>query len=152
MGVMLTELAEEFIVEAEKKSLALHLHIPKKEQFIVTADAGKIRQVLSNLLDNALKYTPKGEVNVYLEKDDVHGVVLVKVKDSGIGLSPDDIHHLFGKFTRGSGGQKENTDGSGLGLYVAKKMLEAHRGTIWVDSEGSGKGSTFVIQLLAEEQ
>ncbi len=152
VGAMLTELAEEFMVEAEKKKLALHLHIPKKELFIVTADSGKIRQVLSNILDNSLKYTPKGEVNVFLERDNVHGVVLVKIKDTGIGLSSDDIHHLFGKFTRGTGGQKENTDGSGLGLYVAKKMLEAHRGNIWVDSEGPGKGSTFVIQLLAEEQ
>ncbi len=69
------------------------------------------------------------------------------MKDTGIGLSQDDIHHLFGKFTRGIDGQRQNTEGSGLGLYVAKKMLEAQSGKIWVDSEGPGKGSTFAIEL-----
>ena len=64
-----------------------------------------------------------------------------------VGLSQDDIHHLFGKFTRGAEGSKVNTSGSGLGLYVAKKMMEEHKGNIWVDSEGKGKGSVFCIEL-----
>ncbi len=152
LHAMLTDLTDEFRKEAKEKKLKLTFTRPEKTSFIVTADDGKIRQIFSNILDNAIKYTPKGEVTVSLEKDNAQGTVITRVKDSGIGLSQDDIHHLFGKFTRGSGGQKEHTSGSGLGLYVAKKMLEAQHGKIWIDSEGPGKGSTFVVELLAEEE
>ena len=148
---MLSDLITEFISFADKKGLTLDFSAPDKGDFVVTADEGKIRQIFSNLIDNGIKYTPKGMVLVTLEKDNARGVITVKFKDSGIGLSQDDIQHLFGKFTRGSQGQRENTDGSGLGLYVAKKMLEAQHGKMWVDSEGTGKGATFVVELLAEE-
>jgi signal transduction histidine kinase len=152
VGAMVSDLIVEFTPVAEKKGLTLELDLPKNDNFIATADDGKIRQIFSNLIDNAIKYTPKGQVLVSAEKNYVSGTVLVKIKDSGIGLSQEDIHNLFGKFTRGSVGSKHNTDGSGLGLYVAKKMVEAQKGKIWVDSEGSGKGSTFVVELVAEEQ
>jgi signal transduction histidine kinase len=89
-------------------------------------------------------------VAVGIARDEERGIIMVHIKDTGIGLSQDDIHHLFGKFTRGSGGQRQNTEGSGLGLYVAKSMLEAQKGNIWVDSEGPGKGSTFFVELRAE--
>ncbi len=152
LHAMLTDLTDEFRKEAKEKKLKLTFTRPEKTSFIVTADDGKIRQIFSNIIDNSIKYTPKGEVTVSLEKNDTQGTVIARVKDSGIGLSQDDIHHLFGKFTRGSGGQKEHTAGSGLGLYVAKKMLEAQHGKIWIDSEGPGKGSTFAVELLAEEE
>ncbi len=148
---VLTDIVGEYFTIADEKNLTLDFTFADNIQFIATADEGKIRQIISNVLDNSIKYTPKGTVVVSLEKDEARGVVIIKLKDTGIGLSQDDIHHLFGKFTRGSGGQKENTAGSGLGLYVAKKMLEAMHGKIWVDSEGPGKGSTFVIELLAED-
>ena len=151
IAATVSDLVDEFTTVATQKNLQLYLTVPKNEPFIVTADEGKVRQILSNLIDNSIKYTPAGSVHISLEKDNVRGMIIIKLKDTGIGLSHDDIHHLFGKFTRGSGGQKQNTDGSGLGLYVAKKMLEAHNGTIWVDSPGTGKGSTFIIELLAEE-
>jgi len=152
LHAMLTDLTDEFRKEAKEKKLKLTFARPEKTSFIVTADEGKIRQIFSNILDNAIKYTQKGEVTISIEKNEVQGTVITRMKDSGIGLSQDDIHHLFGKFTRGSGGQKEHTAGSGLGLYVAKKMLEAQHGKIWIDSEGPGKGSTFAVELLAEEE
>ena len=114
------------------------------------ADEGKIRQIISNLIDNSIKYTPQGSVRLILSKEPQKGefgMIHLQIKDTGIGLSQDDIHHLFGKFTRGAEGQKVNTSGSGLGLYVAKKMMEEHKGNIWVDSEGKGKGSVFSIEL-----
>lgn len=148
---MLADIEEEFAPIAKKKGLDLKFKLTSKESFFVTADEGKIRQIFTNLIDNSLKYTPKGGVTVSIEKNEEGGKVIVRIRDTGIGLSQDDIHHLFGKFARGEGGQKQFTDGSGLGLYVAKKMIEAHHGKIWVDSPGVGKGSEFVVELLHEE-
>ena len=150
VGAMIADLGEDFAQVAKNKKLKFAVRVPKKDKFIATADEGKIRQIFSNLIDNSIKYTPKGSVEVAVARDEERGMIIVNIKDTGIGLSQDDIHHLFGKFTRGSGGQKQNTDGSGLGLYVAKSMLEAQKGNIWVDSEGAGRGSTFFVELRAE--
>ncbi|OGZ05143.1 MAG: hypothetical protein A2845_02380 [Candidatus Lloydbacteria bacterium RIFCSPHIGHO2_01_FULL_49_22] len=150
VGTMITDLTEEFIPVARLKNIRLQADVPTSEKFIVNADDGKLRQVLSNLIDNSIKYTPQGGVDISVETLLERDLILIKIKDTGIGLSQEDIHHLFGKFTRGSEGQRHNTDGSGLGLYVAKKMLEAQGGNVWVDSEGPGKGSTFIIELHKE--
>ncbi len=150
LGKMVRELVDDFHVTAGKKNIELSVAIPSDANFYVVADEGKIRQILSNLIDNSIKYTPQGSVKIILEKEPEkgdHGFVHLMIRDTGIGLSQDDIHHLFGKFTRGSEGSKVNTSGSGLGLYVAKQMMEKHQGNIWVDSEGKGKGSTFSIEL-----
>ena len=147
---MVVDIVQDFHVAAGEKKLDVETDIPDGIKFNVVADEGKIRQIISNLLDNAIKYTPQGSVRVILKKEPTHGedgMILLQIKDTGIGLSQDDIHHLFGKFTRGAEGSKVNTSGSGLGLYVAKKMMEEHKGNIWVDSEGKGKGSVFCIEL-----
>lgn len=148
---MLKDIEEEFTPIAKKKDLALNFITENEGVFIVTADKGKVRQIFTNLIDNAIKYTPEGSVSIILGKNNEQGTVVVRIKDTGIGLSTDDIHHLFGKFARGEGGQKQYTEGSGLGLYVAKKILEAHHGKIWVDSPGVGKGAEFTVELLDEE-
>ena len=147
---MVVDLVEDFHVVAGEKKIDLATDIPDGVQFNVVADEGKIRQIISNLLDNSIKYTPEGSVRVILSKEPQKGedgMVHLQIKDTGIGLSQDDVHHLFGKFTRGVEGSKVNTSGSGLGLYVAKQMMEKHQGNIWVDSEGKGKGSVFSIEL-----
>ncbi|MDO8520622.1 MAG: HAMP domain-containing sensor histidine kinase [bacterium] len=152
IGILVADLIGEYGSIAKKRGLTLDVNFPNDKLLLATADESKIRQVLSNLIDNALKYTEKGGVRLILEKDGEKGVIRVTVKDTGMGLSQDDIQNLFQKFGRGSRGQKQFTEGSGLGLYVAKKMLESHKGgKLWVDSEGVGKGSTFVLELLAEE-
>ena len=150
MRSMITDLVEEFTPAAEKKGLKIDMQFAQKDSFVVHADEGKIRQVISNILDNSIKYTPKGKLSLTLEKDSARGVVSVHITDTGIGLAQNDIYHIFGRFTRGAAGRKENTEGSGLGLYIAKKMIESQRGKIWVDSPGPGKGSTFVIELPLE--
>jgi signal transduction histidine kinase len=149
---MLSELRDEFIKKAEVKGLTLEFIDPGAGSFLVSADDGKIRQCFSNLIDNSIKYTPKGGITISLEKDEAKSKVTCRIKDTGIGLSQEDIHHLFAKFARGTEGQKHNTEGSGIGLYVAKKMIEAQHGNIWIDSEGPGKGSTFVIELSTKVQ
>lgn len=150
-GAMVADVANDLRPKAEENGLVLNLIVPEGESFRIIADEGKIRQVLSNLIDNAIKYTPTGGITVTLMKDTSTGQIHCTLRDTGIGLSQDDLHHLFGKFARGEGGAKMRADGSGLGLYVAKRMIEAHRGTIWVDSEGVGRGSIFTVTFLTEE-
>ncbi len=147
IGNMVTDLGGDFAQVAHIKGLNFTVEIPEGEQFVVMADDGKLRQIFSNLIDNAIKYTPSGKVSVSLNRDTERNMVVMRLTDTGIGLSQDDIHHLFGKFARGSGGQRQNTEGSGLGLYVAKRMLEAQGGKMWVDSRGVGQGSTFFVEL-----
>jgi signal transduction histidine kinase len=147
VGTMVADLGGDFAQVAHQKGLEFSVEIPKDERFVVMADDGKLRQIFSNLIDNSIKYTPHGRVTVSLSRDTERNMVVMRLLDTGIGLSADDIHHLFGKFARGSGGQRQNTEGSGLGLYVAKRMLEAQGGKMWVDSLGVGQGSTFFVEL-----
>jgi signal transduction histidine kinase len=111
----------------------------------VYADMGKIKQVIGNILDNSIKYTPHGSITVSVY--DVANKIKVAVSDTGIGIAAEDITRLFSKFTRAKDAFRTNVIGTGLGLYVAKQMIEAQNGKIWVESHGLGKGSTFFIEL-----
>ncbi len=148
---MLTEIFEEFMPIADKKGLTLDLTLCD-ERIVVDADEGKLRQIFSNLIDNAIKYTPQGSIMISLDDDKENERVICHIKDTGIGLSQDDIHQLFTKFARGTQGQRENTEGSGLGLYVAKRLLQAMGGDIWVDSDGPGKGCLFTVAIFYGEK
>ena len=153
--VDMRELIEDTIEEArgsaEDKNVTFQVQIEPDQSFLVWADRGKIQQVLSNLVDNAIKYTPQGYVKISLHHDVGKNLVRIVISDNGIGIRKEDLTILFGKFARGSEVQKVFTDGSGLGLYVAKQMILAHKGKIWVESEGIGKGSTFSIELLDKD-
>lgn len=111
----------------------------------VDADADKIKDVVLNLIDNAIKYSPQGSVHVFAEAN--NAVVHVMVKDTGVGIAPVEAKNLFSKFVRGSGIARVEPNGSGLGLFIAKKIVEEHGGRIWVESEGEGKGSTFQFEI-----
>tara|TARA_B100000508_G_scaffold60333_1_gene47116 strand:- start:158035 stop:159669 length:1635 start_codon:yes stop_codon:yes gene_type:complete len=128
---------------AEKKALGLTFTGAGK--ILVNADVGKIKQVIANLVDNSIKYTPSG--NVTVKATMFEGKARVTVSDTGVGLAKEDIGDLFNKFIRARGANKINTSGTGLGLYVAKQMIEAHKGKIWAESEGKGKGSRFIFEL-----
>lgn len=130
-------------------------------------DVGKIKQVIGNIIDNSIKYTPRGSIQVSLKKETqnakrvtynvgVEGVqntegqnnkILITVADTGIGISKETLPTLFEKFSRAKDASKTNTTGTGLGLYVAKQMVEAHGGRIWAESDGVGKGSRFKVEL-----
>lgn len=147
---MIKGLLDEFKVALKggDKKLELIFKVDEKEDFTVTADYEKMRQVIGNLIDNAVKYTHQGFVEILLEKDLAQEKVVVKVKDSGIGMNKETLSRIFEKFTRaGEGVFQLHTEGVGLGLYIAKEILKAHDGKIWAESEGVGKGSAFYIEL-----
>lgn len=107
-----------------------------------------IRQVFMNVIDNASKYTKKGGVDITIKLNGKY--VETIVKDTGVGISKEDQRRLFEKFTRGKNAIKENASGSGLGLFIAKKIIEKHHGKISFFSEGIGMGSTVTISLPAK--
>jgi PAS domain S-box-containing protein len=112
--------------------------------FYASVDPDHFREVVNNLIDNAIKYTPKGSVIVDVNADDSN--VTVSIQDSGIGIPKEDIPHLFQKFYRVDNSDTREIGGTGLGLYIARRIIEQHSGQIWVESEFK-KGSTFYIQI-----
>ncbi|MBD3310951.1 MAG: hypothetical protein GF349_00450 [Candidatus Magasanikbacteria bacterium] len=104
-------------------------------------DPGKIRHVIFNFLDNAIKYSHKGTVRVDIKKEKKG--VAVSVRDEGIGFGRKDGDNLFQKFYRGDNVKKAQAGGTGLGLFICKKFVEAHKGRVWAKSLGKGKGSEF---------
>lgn len=143
LGKIVTELAEEMQIPAQSKGLELRVVVPIDESFTVTADPTKIKQVFLNLIDNSIKYTQRGFVEIGLKH--AQGSVVFYVTDSGIGMDAETKSKLFQKFSRGSEGGKINTGGSGLGLYLAQQIARAHQGDIVAESEGLGKGSSFIV-------
>lgn len=129
---------------AEQKRLQLSDTLPDK--FMLKCDKVRISQALENLLSNAIKYTDSGQVMVTLTIDQQNKKATVAVKDSGVGVSREDISQLFSKFR-----QLKNTDnarkGTGLGLVVSKGIVEAHGGQIWAESAGENMGTTFYFTL-----
>ncbi len=112
--------------------------------YYVNVDPDRLREVITNLFDNAVKYTPEGRVTIGLTGND--GVAQCYVRDTGPGIPPDDLPHLFQKFYRVDNSATRTIGGTGLGLFICKKIIELYRGRIWVESE-VGKGSTFYINL-----
>lgn len=108
------------------------------------ADSGQLREVAGNLVENAIKYTKKGSVTIDVTADAEH--VTFSIKDTGIGIPPEDLPHLFQKFYRIDNTDTREIGGTGLGLYIARRLVEANNGRISVESE-YGKGSTFFVQL-----
>lgn len=113
----------------------------------ITADRDKLKQVIANIIDNSIKYTPKGYVKVSLSFNRPHHKFIFKTEDNGIGIAPETLPLLFNKFSRAGNANKTNIKGTGLGLFVAKQIIEAHHGTITAMSPGEGKGSTFTVEL-----
>lgn len=145
--VSLTNLVRGVIEEiqplASDKKLKLEGQLPEKEIF-VSADKNKLKQVVQNLIDNAIKYTPEGSVLVRLEEKGQR--VIFSVKDSGLGISAELLPHLFEEFVRDERVKKE-IRGTGFGLYIARSIVTAHGGKLWAESLGEGKGSTFFVEL-----
>jgi signal transduction histidine kinase len=112
----------------------------------INGDQLSLTEAFVNILGNAIKYSHDGS-RIVLQAEESHNEILVSVKDSGIGISPEDLPHIFEGFYRGKDVQKTAT-GHGIGLAVTRQIIEAHDGSISVDSE-LGKGSTFVIRLPA---
>jgi signal transduction histidine kinase len=148
MGGLVTEVLNE--VEPTLSSKHLKLVTDLDNSIIVKADRGKIKQILNNLVDNSIKYTHSGTLTVRVTKSGSGSNMLFSIKDTGIGIGPKTMPKLFQKFSRAEDASKANIMGTGLGLYVASEMIRAQGGSIWAESEGEGKGSTFFVELKAK--
>ena len=140
------------------RSVINHLHFQFEEKEIqieenlepdlpkVSVDKDRITQVLTNLLGNALQYTPSGGkvvITASQKKSEIH----ISIRDTGIGMSPDQLPHIFNRFYRSDKSRARANGGSGIGLTIAQALVKAHHGRIWAESEGEGKGSSFHFTL-----
>lgn len=127
---------------AQEKQITLEDNL--EPLFSIEVDSTLIQEVLSNILENAIKYTPAGG-NVWITTEEINDFILIKVKDTGEGISPEELENVFGKFVRGKN-QDLKTKGSGLGLYLVKFFVELHGGRVLLLSE-VGKGTTIELYL-----
>lgn len=131
---------------AEQKRIAVTADIPDGLPQVY-GDPRRVDQILVNLLNNAVKYTPDtGSVTLTAQNDEEAGMVRVSVADTGIGIAADLLPELFNRFVRAERVERTNVMGSGLGLSIAKGLVEAHGGQIWAESE-EGRGATFTFTL-----
>lgn len=159
MGSFLERLTEDLRFAAEKKGLQMEYIIGTtgdtidasasnskmvRPFYYVHADPERLREVITNLFDNATKYTDTGKVSIGLTGD--QSVVQFYIKDTGAGIAAEDIPHLFQKFYRVDNSSTRTIGGTGLGLFICRKIIELYNGRIWVESE-LDKGSTFFVNL-----
>jgi len=113
----------------------------------VVGDPDELRAAVSNLIDNAIKYSGQ-TVNVSIEATEVEGkFVTLRVRDHGFGIEKTELKRIFKRFYRVPGPFAARIKGTGLGLYIVRSVAKRHRGRAWAESEGPGRGSTFVLQL-----
>jgi two-component system sensor histidine kinase VicK len=153
-GEMLEQVAETSRFHAKEKGLELDYKISAEQDisggkairplYYAYVDPNRIREVFQNIIDNAIKYTNEGKVEVRLTGDT--NITQIQVKDTGPGIPAEDIPHLFQKFYRVDNSTTRTVGGTGLGLFICRKIVELYNGRIWVESEWN-KGSTFYINL-----
>ncbi len=159
MGEFTEKLVEDLKFTAEKKGLLLELLMGSQSEasrsidaskkivrplLYASVDADRFREVITNLFDNAVKYTESGKISVGITGD--NDVVQFHITDTGPGIPKEDLGHLFQKFYRVDNSATRTIGGTGLGLYICKKIIDLYSGRIWVESE-VGKGSTFYINI-----
>lgn len=144
------DVAQSYRAEARRRNIALVFDPPKEKFPRVLVDKEKMLLVVHNLVDNALRYSHEGgRVEIILSHDNKD--VMFSIKDSGIGIPEEQKARLFEKFFRASNAKQVYTEGTGLGLYLSKNIIEAHEGKIWVESR-VGEGSTFSFSLPIRQE
>jgi signal transduction histidine kinase len=141
-----SDMAKDLSITAEKRGLKMTYEGDDTAVCMANGDKEKIRQVVLNFIDNSIKYTKEGSIHVSVRRIDTK--VVFAVSDTGMGMTQEIMDSLFQKFSRGDGARM-NTGGSGLGLYLAKEIVEAHKGKVFLKSDGPGKGSTFGMEIDA---
>ena len=139
---LMVDVAEDMKATALIKNIPVHLDIPK--DLVVNGDIDRLTQVFTNLLDNAIKFTIKGEINIGAKEEGE--CVHIKVSDTGIGIPEDKIEKIFDRFSQLDSPESNKNRGAGLGLWISKNIVEAHKGKIWAESKNSG--STFHVLLF----
>ena len=147
LKVEVEQVADNKRKEAMKEGLLITFKSNLTKQGIITADIGKTRQIIHNLVNNAIKYTPRGTINIFVHDDTKKKKIYVDIIDSGIGIQSDEIDDIFGKFERAHNANQTNVTGTGLGLFVARKMALKMNGDVTAESKGVGHGSTFRLEM-----
>jgi signal transduction histidine kinase len=141
------KIVDEMRPAALKKGLLMIFRSDCDGGCFVHADIGKTRQIIMNLIDNSMKYTPKGSITVIAHDNVKKKKMYVTIKDTGVGMSRETLDDVFNKFIRAKNANNVNVTGTGLGLFVAKKMADEMGGSVWGESEGENKGSLFHLEL-----
>ncbi len=164
---VMKEICEGLELLAKEKNLYLDWKLPEQKLPKFDFDQAKIKEVVSNLVENAIKYTDRGGVTVRVQhrqfpnnsqvsirhladksqNEGMYEAIRFTVSDTGIGIPKDEISNLFKKFSRGKNTKRLNATGTGLGLFVVKNIVENHNGKIWIESEGEGRGTRFIVEL-----
>jgi signal transduction histidine kinase len=135
---------------ASEKNLCLYIEECSDREVEVYADHTRLRQVMINLVNNAIKFTERGKISLRLES--IEGTrVLITVKDSGIGIPADKLEAVFQEFTQVDTSSTRKAGGTGLGLPISRRLVEMHGGRLWVESTGiNSEGSVFFVELPVE--
>jgi len=143
---IINSVIEELNNESKNKNIYLKYESSLKTSLPkILIDKEKMRQVIMNVIENGIRYTEKGGITIKIKKIDQNLQIIIS--DTGAGLTEYELEKMFESFSRGAAGTKLYTEGVGLGLYVARKFTEMHKGRIWAESKGKGKGSTFYIEI-----
>ena len=138
--------AHEYMSPAQEKEIVFSVQGIEDAAVFIRADRLKMQVALSSLMDNALMYTPKGgRITLSLMKKG--GKAVISIEDTGIGFSLEEANRLFIRMYRTDAARKKDTEGTGIGLFVARKIIEHHDGTLRAHSDGKGRGSTFLVSI-----
>lgn len=136
--------SEEMNDQAKAKGLSIEFNADQDEYKILGDDV-QLREAVKNLVGNSINYTQTGKIDIKLRKEG--DKVKLSVTDTGVGINEEDMSRLFQKGGRGKDSLKYNVNSTGYGLAFVRGVIEAHKGLVWAESEGQGKGSTFYIEL-----
>ncbi len=134
---------------AHEKDISLHIDEDSDHEVEISADRNRLRQVMINLVNNAMKFTEKGKINIHITREENN--VLISVKDTGIGIHPSQLETVFQEFTQVDSSTTRKAGGTGLGLPISRRLIEMHGGRLWAESTGiEGEGTTFYVFLPIE--
>jgi signal transduction histidine kinase/streptogramin lyase len=146
ISLLVEEMVERNRIQAQWKQQ--QIEVQTKRYCLAMVDVGMLREVMENLISNAIKFTPRGK-NIYIDVTKKEGYVQIRVEDEGIGLPEGEVHKLFGIFQKLSARPTEGETSTGLGLSIVKKLVELHNGRVRAESKGAGNGSIFIVELPA---
>ncbi|WP_340023827.1 ATP-binding protein [Paenibacillus sp. FSL K6-1096] len=152
LKVLLQECVDLFVVSTKDKPVSLHLEIEEGLPDHYAGDKARIRQILINLVGNAVKFTPSGSVTVKAESYGIRGsaqALQFTVRDTGIGIAPDKLKLLFQSFTQVDGSHNRKYPGTGLGLAICKKLVDLMQGEIWAEP-AEGGGTRFIVRIVLQ--
>lgn len=147
----LSDYIEELRLDLTKRNITLTLHSSKVESYEVVVDREQLKRVITNIIDNSLKYMDKKKKRIELSLQEKEGTVLMRIQDNGPGIDPEALSLLFDRFYRGDSSRNTETGGSGLGLAIAKRIVEEHGGKIWAESV-LGEGTSILFTLKKPEK